>query len=457
MKGGVAKTQTKRRIRNSDGPSSSCNDVEKGFQCNVDVSHYWGQYSPYFTVPSQISAEVPEHCEITFAQVLSRHGARDPTAGKTLRYRQTIEHIQSTSRRFPGKYHFLKNYRYTLGADQLTPFGEEEMVNSGSKFYQRYRALAKDSVPFIRSAGQHRVVESAQNWTQGFHAASLADGSSPGSDGYPYDILIINEGPDYNNTLSHDSCRDYTTKIAEEAQSEWSSIFTGKIVDRLNRKLPGTGFTAEHAIDLMDLCPFETVASRVGQMSKFCRLFSASEWQDYDYYQSLGKYYGFANGNPLGATQGVGFVNELIARLTHKAVVDDTTINSTLDGSEETFPISDNVELFADFSHDNDMSNIFAALGLYNATSPPPRTERQTPLEMVGYAASWSVPFAARAYFEKMKCSDHDEEFVRVLVNDRVIPLSSCQADGYGRCTISKFVESLSYARSGGDWDKCFL
>lgn len=44
-----------------------------------NIAHFWGQYSPYFAIDSSISEDVPSNCEITFAQVLSRHGARDPT------------------------------------------------------------------------------------------------------------------------------------------------------------------------------------------------------------------------------------------------------------------------------------------------------------------------------------------------------------------------------------------
>jgi hypothetical protein len=39
-------------------------------------------------------------------------------------------------------FEFIKSYNYTLGADQLTVFGEQEILNSGIKFYQRYKALA---------------------------------------------------------------------------------------------------------------------------------------------------------------------------------------------------------------------------------------------------------------------------------------------------------------------------
>jgi hypothetical protein len=63
-------------------------------------------------------------------------------------------------------------------------------------------------------------------------------------------------------------------------------------------------------------------------------------------------------------------------------------------------------------------------------------------------------------YVEKMTCGGgeegEDEELVRVLVNDRVVPLQNCGADSLGRCRLGAFVESLSFARGGGLWHACF-
>jgi len=365
-----------------------------------------------------------------------------------------VEYIQHTARRFPGIYRFLKTYQYHLGSDQLTRFGEQELVNSGLKFYRRYQSLAKDAVPFVRAASQERVAESAQNWTQGFHNARAADEAATGPESYPYNIVVIPEGEAFNNTLSHGTCTNFEGTIGNDAQKIWASKFARGLITRLNKSLM-VNLNWEQAIHLMDMCPFETVATPLGTPSAFCHLFNDEDWLDYDYYQTLGKYYGYANGNPLGATQGIGYVNELIARMTNTPVNDHTNTNSTLDDSEKTFPIGQ-TSLYADFSHDNDISGILAALGLYDATKPPSKEKRQSPEELGGYSAAWTVPFAARAYFEKMSCEGQSEELVRVLVNDRVMPLETCGGDKLGRCTLSKFVESLSFARSGGNWDKCF-
>lgn len=165
------------------------------------------------------------------------------------------------------------------------------MANSGVKFYQRYEALASKHTPFLRSAGQSRVVESAQNWTQGYHAAKLIDrrARSRGDSVYPYEILEIPEDLGLNNTLNHEICTDFEDgwygEIADAAQTKWTDIFAVTIRDRLNHELPGANLSTIQTIYMMDLCPFNTVASDTGAVSQFCSLFSEEEWHQYNYYE----------------------------------------------------------------------------------------------------------------------------------------------------------------------------
>lgn len=164
------------------------------------------------------------------------------------------------------------------------------MVNSGVKFYHRYEALASKHTPFLRSAGQSRVVESAKNWTQGYHAAKSLDRRARSRDGttYPYEILEIPEGEGLNNTLNHEICTNFEEgwydSIAEEAQAEWADIFAAPIRDRFNDNLPGANLSTIQTIYMMDLCPFNTVASDTGAISPFCDLFTDDEWHQYNYY-----------------------------------------------------------------------------------------------------------------------------------------------------------------------------
>lgn len=447
---------------------TSCDTVASGFQCSPQFSHYWGPYSPYFSVPSEIDNSIPEQCTINFVQILSRHGARDPTSNKGAVYYATIQRIQNSVTSYGTGYGFIRDYVYSFGADQLTTFGQQELVNSGLKFYGRYGELARAETPFVRASGQDRVVESAQNWTQGFHQARLSDRAAGVDASYPYPILAISEAAGSNNTLNHDLCTAFEegsdSGVGDEAEEMWKDVFLGNITARLNVGLPGANLSAAETVYMMDMCPFDTVADAQGRLSGFCGLFTADEWRGYGYLQSLGKWYGYGPGNPLGPTQGVGFTNELVARLTGRPVVDWTSTNRTLDGDAATFPLDR--RLYADFSHDNDMTAIFSAMGLFNASTDPPQQQQQQQHQPImtragDYSASWTVPFAARMYVEKMTCKGkgegEGEELVRVLLNDRVVPLQNCGADELGRCRLERFVDSLSFARDGGNWSACFV
>ncbi|RFU78385.1 histidine acid phosphatase [Trichoderma arundinaceum] len=364
-----------------------------------------------------------------------------------------IQRIQSTVSSYGKGYEFLKDYEYNLGADDLTAFGEQQLVDSGAAFYQRYQGLASEFDPFVRTSGSERVILSAQRFVEGYYRAQDRDASTPAEK-----ILVLAEEDGFNNTLNHGSCPAFedgpASGIRDEFQKVWLGIFGPAINQRLNSRLPGANLTLTETIYMMDLCPFNTVATTPAALSDFCRLFSMDEWTSYDYFQSLDKWYGYGKGNPLGPSQGVGFSNELIARLTGTPVDDRTTTNSTLDSSPDTFPLYR--KLYADFSHDNTMSSIFAALGLFNSTLDLPLKYKVSPRRLHGFSASWAVPFAARLHVEKMQCGDSSEELVRAILNDRVVPLRMCNPDKLGRCKLRAFVDSLGFVRSGGLWDQCF-
>lgn len=416
-------------------------------------------YSPYFSLASDssISPDVPPGCEVTFVQALTRHGARYPTSGKNTDYEALIDAIQANVTKLEGDYAFLKTYNYSMGDGTLTPFGTLELYQSGVKFYNRYESLARDNVPFVRSSSSERVIDSSDSFNSGFQATKDADRKANKAQSAPVINVVLEESSTFNNTLDPSICTNFeNSDLADDVQAAFADIFVPKILPRIQAHLHGITLTTTDVIYLMDMCPFDTVArtTDASELSPFCDLFTKSEWEEYNYYQSLGKYYGYGAGNPLGPAQGIGFTNELIARLTGTPVNDDTSTNHTLDSSSTTFPLGQ--ALYADFSHDDGMEPIFAAMGLFNGTKALSETQVQSLEQTNDFSAAWSVPFAARMYVEMMTCSNEKEPLVRVLVNDRVISLYGCEVDRLGRCTRDDFVQGLSFAREGGNWDSCF-
>jgi len=333
---------------------------------------------------------------------------------------------------------FLKDYKYELGMNGLVAFGAHEAQHAGKVYYDRYSDLVSlDNLPFVRASSSSRVVQSATNWTAGFSVASHHVYN-------PKLSVILND--ELNDTL-HNECPN--AGDSDVQTEKWLSIYGPPIAARLNRQAPAANLTPSDIYSLMSLCPFESVFKET--LSPFCSLFSDAEFGQFEYSGDLDKYYKTGYGQPLGRVQGVGYVNELIARLTGKPVRDHTQTNHTLTSSPATFPL--NRGIYADFSHDNQMIAIYTAIGLFpQSTAPDP----SLPDPNRNWLASHLVPFSAQMVTEKVLCGE--KEYVRIFVGDALQPLEFCGAKEDGMCELGAFVESQAYARNdgSGDFEKCF-
>ncbi|GAM88194.1 hypothetical protein ANO11243_062250 [Dothideomycetidae sp. 11243] len=443
-----------------------CLHASTGYQCQPRKSHHWGIYAPYFTSTSKLPTILPDQCTVTFAQILSRHGARFPNKPNLDDCRRVMQQIKSTARSYTGQYKFLEHYRFDLREGDLTSFGQSQMVHSGAKFFERYAHLAQKGDIFVRSASSQRIVMSAVNFTSGFHQAlshrvngktqqTMTDSAEYMSHGNvtPQPILVLPETTGQNSSLAPATCSAFNPgPYDKDNRDKWAAKFVPPIMKRLNHDL-GTSLQLNDVVPLMDMCPFSTVADVEGRISPFCALFTPQEWKSYNYYYTISVYYGWATGNPLGPSQGIAWGNELIARLTRKPVALHGPVNATLARDPNTFPLDRS--LYADFTHENHMVSMFFAMGLYDPRPPVPNDRNPD-----AFDTATASPFASRMYVERMQCGAKGrrktQELVRVLINDRVVPLRGCGADAYGRCPLDRFITGLRYIRHGGDWNKCF-
>ncbi|KAJ7581514.1 acid phosphatase [Mycena floridula] len=407
-----------------------------------DIQKSWAQYSPYFSVTPYQSP--PDGCEITQVNIIQRHGARFPTSGSGARIQAALAKLQAFQPYSEPSLMFLNDFAYNLGTDDLVPLGAAQSDAAGRVDFTRYQALvAENNLPFVRSSSSDRVIKSATNWTAGFSLASKHVYT-------PSLSVILRE--DGNDTLDDHGCPNIGS--SDPQTNAWLARYAPAVAARLNKKAGvNLNFTDIDVYNLISMCPFHTVAATetlVTSLSPFCSLFDAEDFRDFEYSGDLDKYYGTGYGQDLGRVQGVGYVNELLARLTGKPVVDHTQTNTTLDSSPVTFPL--NRTIYADFSHDNEMIAVYSALGLFNQSTPLDPTcsgGRRT------WIAAHMVPFSARMITEKLACQG--KEFVRILVNDALQPLEFCQGKD-GLCELDAFVQSQAYARNDGDGDfeRCF-
>ncbi|KAG9075413.1 hypothetical protein FS749_012924, partial [Ceratobasidium sp. UAMH 11750] len=352
---------------------------------------------------------------------------------------------------------FVPGFNYSFIADQLVSFGRNQSYISGQIIAKKYPTLGTSK--FIRTAEKDRIVESSRWWRQGFEGGAFDVSVS----NLPQPDLILDTA---NNTLDINTCaaaEELDPEPGDIASLKWISTFAPPITRRLNKLLLGANLNDKDTVSLMSLCGFDTAAKN-GTASPWCGVFTKSEFRSYEYSVDLEKYYSKSYGSAYARSEGVGWVNELLARLTNSPVHDNTTTNSTLDTNTVTFPIGRSApRIFADFSSDNNIAMILSATGILRdkndlpVTGPIPQRRQ--------FYVSKIVPFAGSTVVEKITCPAtgaalNAGHYVRVLVNDAVVPLNFPACGGLGAisgiCPLRGFVESQAFARAGGNWTSCF-
>jgi len=220
-----------------------------------------------------------------------------------------------------------------------------------------------------------------------------------------------------NNTLSVHSCTAFEKLDPPAGKREYTRILRQlqPAADRLNSILdPRPPLDAEDIMRIASMCGFDTTASggtdpRDWGWSKWCRLLTRDEWDVAGYVADVERWYRVGDGGRYGKIMGAGYVNELLARLHDGLVVDETTVNHTLDSDPATFPRGGN-RLFVDFTHDNEMIEIMSAVGLRRLRTkmpinhlPKPKDENDKDSgQEHRFVLAHLVPFGARWAFERV-------------------------------------------------------
>src|ERR1700722_6342741 len=79
-------------------------------------------------------------------------------------------------------------------------------------------------------------------------------------------ILVIPEVETSNNTLKVETCNAFENDtsfdtIGDDQDQILTNIFAAPITARLNADLPGANLNVNDTVAIMDMCPFETVAT----------------------------------------------------------------------------------------------------------------------------------------------------------------------------------------------------
>lgn len=77
---------------------------------------------------------------------------------------------------------------------------------------------------------------------------------------------------------------------SDDQTNAWQAVYAAPIAARLNAAAPGANLTLDDISSLVSLCPFETIAKETP--SAFCGLFTLEDFQGFEYFGDLGKFYG---------------------------------------------------------------------------------------------------------------------------------------------------------------------
>ncbi|KAF3492148.1 uncharacterized protein GIQ15_01665 [Arthroderma uncinatum] len=445
----------------------------------------WGNLRPYensrgFGMPKG----VPRGCELSEVHVLHRHAQRYP-AGEPLEFVDKLATYKTAHpRRTIGKgsLKFLNDWENLLGMDTLLATGSSTEATSGANFWNKYARLLyragpgvarwNESLnvfpngtarphPIFRTTTQDRILESAKWWLSGFFSDTDANGSQD-----RYSLVVIPEAERFNNTLApYFSCTK-THHSGSKSRGQWTSTYTKDAVERFSNLLPADfNLTGSNVREMQLLCAYEWTGFGG---SNFCSLFTEQEWRDFEYSTDIEFYAESGFGSPVGRAFGIGYVEELVARLERRLLyTSDTSVNVDFDSNATTFPLHQ--PFYLDMSHDVTILAVLTALGLDYFNHGPrglPGDVKRVPRHT--FKASEVIPFGARLVseiwtcpcerpsFERLlavlyknpslsqkKCTNN---YIRFVLNDAPLPLHGlprCRHSKKGFCPVNQFARAL--------------
>ncbi|KAL5478531.1 hypothetical protein ACEPAI_2715 [Sanghuangporus weigelae] len=404
--------------------------------------------APMFSVDSlglpEANQLIPEGCELTQVHLLYRHGARYPTLGSLPAEFATKLHNATTSETgfaATGDLAFLNTWIYKMGAEILTPFGRQQLFDLGVSFRVKYGELLKHftGLPVFRTTSQARMLQSADNFAAGFF------GVPDYLTNYRQVITIENSVVGNNNTLAPNCAnrnRSAISGLGGIMANKWRYIYLQDALARFSLQIEGLNLITSDLVGMQELCAYETNALGT---SAFCDLFTEEEWKGFEYFLDLSFWYANGPGNPTAVAFGIGYVQELVARLTQTPISEhNTSTNATITDSNITFPLDQ--PIYADATHDNTIASVTVALNFTSLAGNGPLPTDHIP-ENQTYFVNQIAPFASQLVGQVMSCPAlQDPRQIRWLLNDAVVPLTGiigCPENENGLCTLNAFINAM--------------
>ncbi|KAJ5742705.1 uncharacterized protein N7511_011106 [Penicillium nucicola] len=392
------------------------------------------------------SLETPEGCSIdqvhlvctvadSIVKKLSRHGERYPTQSVGNRHLKFLRRVHDTGYPLNGSLAFIQNWTY-LTDDPENDFGELTRTGpfagtlssftTGVRFRTRYEHLIPKYIQTrLWASDSGRVIETARHFASGFFGLDWETSDKA-------ELQIIPETFERGaDTLTPgDTCYNYLEDIiyghdnGQEMLARFQKSYTPGIANRLihegNFGLKGLSSTEIYA--MQEMCGFEIM---VRGSSPWCEVFTKQEWEHFEYARDLIHYYRAGPGNPYSGAMGWLWLN--------------ATTELLRDGPDAG-------SLFFSFVHDGDIAPLITTLGVLGSDKEHLPTTHVVADRM--WRISSILPMGARVTLERMSCSGNDEPYVRVNINDGIMPLPLCKSGPGEACPLTSFVNYVHRRKS---------
>ncbi|KAJ5092519.1 hypothetical protein NUU61_007389 [Penicillium alfredii] len=376
-----------------------------------------------------LSLAPPEGYSIDQVHLMARHAERYPTKSAGNRHLKFLERVRDAGLSLNGSLAFLNNWTYftdnpARDFGQLTntgPYaGTLGAFTTGVRFRTRYgQLIPPDSTTRLWASDSGRVIDTARYFASGLFgldwerskkaelqiipetAEQGADTLTPGDTCHKY-LEDTEHGHDYGVNMLARFQEAYIPAIAERLTHQEGNAGLGRL-------------TNLEVFSMQEMCGFETM---VRGSSPWCDVFTEYDWHHFEYARDLIHYYRAGPGNPYAGAMGWLWLNATTALLR----------SGPKAGA-----------FFLSFVHDGDIAPFLTALGLLSDL------DNHLPTTHVATDRVWRtspvLPMGARVTLERLTCSTSGEVYLRVNINDRVMPLSNCQSGPGKSCPLGEFEE----------------
>jgi 3-phytase len=255
------------------------------------------------------------------------------------------------------------------------------------------------------------------------------------------------------------------TSNSDASVEKFAPIVTKNALDRLKEFLPSDfNLTTLDIVSMMNMCPYEYAT--LGR-SSFCALFTEQEWKDFEYITDLTFYGNNGFGAASGRAQGIGYVQELAARLQSRLIKSsDSSINYTYDDNTKDFPLHQ--PMYMDMSHDDIIVSVLSALGMQYFNYGPHGLPDSVPHAIPhNFDLKKITPFGARLFSEIWTCpkdakldslqemmyknpdlssASNTTDYIRFVLNNAPVStmgMEACKGAVNGFCPLKDFVKSV--------------